>query len=180
MAQSEGSGVGGKQQPHNPEVRERAYKLFAQRKPLAEIAATTDIPIDTIRKWSSKGKWKTRLLLANSGHNMAMDRSAPQSPADIENQLAALTDLSLEEKQTTYKDIMANQALRSALTIQSVPSASLFQNADRVKKLDEVARRALGIEEAKPPCVINLAFMQSWRTPDQMVHSVPVHEQSLE
>jgi len=149
--------------PHPPEMRERAYKLFVQRIPLTKIGETLNIPVDTIRKWSSKGKWKTRRLLTGAGDcapgkNNVMTVRATESN-DIHAQLAKLIGLTFEEKQGAYREMMSNEALRAALSIQNVPSATLVQHADKVKKLDEVARKALNLEEHKPICVVNVALL---------------------
>ncbi len=149
--------------PHPPEMKERAYKLFAQRIPLAGIADRLTIPVDTIRKWSSKGKWKTRLFLSGAGGviptSVQPGNGSLGVVEGIEAQLAKLVNLPFEEKQGVYRDLMANEALRAALSIQSVPSSALVQQADKVKKLDEVARRALHLEEDKPAVIVNVALL---------------------
>ena len=146
--------------PHALELREKAYKMFTQRMPLAKIGEALEVPADTVRKWSSKGKWKARMLA--SGGTSAQPRVGAETPAtndDIDAQLAKLIALPFAEKQQAYLDIMANESLRAALSITKVPHAALVQNADKVKKLDEVARRALKIEDNKPTVVVNVGLL---------------------
>jgi hypothetical protein len=146
-------------QSHPPELRERGYKLYAQRVPLAGIAEKLGVPLDTIRKWSSKGKWKTRLFLSGAGGTAAArtDSGAVESRQDDE--LARLEDMSLEDKQALFQSIMENEAVRAAHAIQKVPTAALVQHADKIKKLEEAARRCLRLEDKPNNTIINLSFL---------------------
>lgn len=147
--------------PHPQELRDRAYELFAKRIPLARIAESLSIPLDTVRKWSSKGKWKTRLLLTGVTPGLPKDFQPLNTATedDIDAQLSKLTQLSFSEKQQAYRDLMADEAIRAALSIKNVPSATLVQQADKVKKLDEVARKALRLDEQKTGMIINVALL---------------------
>jgi hypothetical protein len=156
-------------QAHPPELRERGYKLFSQRMALASIADALDVPVDTIRKWSSKGKWKARRDALGPRNSAA---AALPTAAEIEGGLAKLMDLTFPEKQQAYKDIMAIQSLRMALSIQNIPSAALVQNADKVKKLDETARTALGLEKSMPAIVVNVGLLAQAAQPARRLERV--------
>jgi hypothetical protein len=54
---------------------------------------------------------------------------------------------------------MAEQALRVAYTVKGLPSQALIVNADKIKKLDETARKALNLEKNKPAMVVNVALL---------------------
>jgi CENP-B N-terminal DNA-binding domain len=138
-------------QPHPPELKERGYHLYEQGKSNREIAKELGIPINTLARWSSKGKWKLRKQLA------AQPQTVPGSlaPAD----LAEISQLSFEQKRARYAQMMAEQALRVAYTVKSLPSQALIANADKIKKLDETARKALNLEENKPTVVVNVALL---------------------
>ena len=56
---------------------------------------------------------------------------------------------------------MAEHALRVAYTVKSLPSQALIVNADKIKKLDETARKALNLEENKPTVVVNVALLHA-------------------
>ena len=54
---------------------------------------------------------------------------------------------------------MADHALRVAYTVKGLPSQSLIVNADKIAKLDSVARKALNLEENKPAVVVNVGLL---------------------
>ena len=140
-------------QPHPPELKERGYKLYAEGKSNREIAKELGIPLNTLARWSSKGKWKLRKHLA--GHAEAgLDALAPTVQDEI-------SQLSFEQKRARYAEVMAEHALRVAYTVKSLPSQALIVNADKIKKLDETARKALNLEENKPVVVVNVALLHA-------------------
>ena len=172
--------------PHAPELRERGYQMFARRMPLAKIGEALDVPADTVRKWSSKGKWKARLLASGGRANGAVipahGAAAVPTSEDIDAQLAKLIALPFAEKQQAYLDLMANESLRAALAIQSVPHAALVQNSDKIKKLDEVARKALRLEENKPQVVVNVGLLAQASGVTRLIEkpAMVIAEQTLE
>jgi hypothetical protein len=138
-------------EPHPPELKERGYQLYEKGKTNREIAQELGIPLNTLARWSSKGKWKLRKQLA--GHpELAPAALAPTVQDEI-------SQLSFDQKQTRYAEVMAEHALRVAYTVKNLPSQALIVNADKIKKLDETARKALNLEENKPAMVINVALL---------------------
>jgi hypothetical protein len=148
---------GGALQPHPPELRERGYRLYEKGKSNPEIAKELGIPVSTLARWSSKGKWKLRKQLAS---NAATEPGA-SAPAHSNDTLDEISQLTFEEKQARYGDIMAEHALRFAYTVKSLPPQALIVNADKIKKLDETARKALNLEESKPRVVVNVGLLAS-------------------
>src|ERR1700730_18726388 len=118
--------------PHPPELRERGYQLYEQGKSNPEIAAELGIPLSTINRWSSKGKWKLRRQLAN---RPGTELGAP-APTD-QDILDEISQLTFEEKQARCAELMSDDALRFAYTVRGLPPQALLANADKIKKLDE-------------------------------------------
>jgi hypothetical protein len=144
-------------QPHPPELRERGYRLYEKGKSNPEIAAELGIPVSTLARWSSKGKWKLRKQLANNPAT-APGALAPAHSNDTLDE-EEISQLTFEEKQARYGDIMAEHALRFAYTVKNLSPQSLIVNADKIKKLDETARKALNLEERKPRVVVNVELL---------------------
>jgi transposase-like protein len=142
---------GGRIQPHSPELRERGYELYEKGKSNAEIAAELGIPVSTLAGWSSKGKWKLRKQLASS--------EVIPSSADEDGAAEEISQLTFQEKQTRYGEIMADHALRVAYTVKKLSPQGLIVNADKIAKLDTIARKALNLEEKKPALVVNVALL---------------------
>jgi hypothetical protein len=146
-------------QPHPPELRERGYRLYEKGKSNPEIAKELGIPVSTLARWSSKGKWKLRKQLASN----ATTGPVALAPAHSNNILdeERISQLTFDEKQARYGDIMAEHALRFAYTVKSLSPQGMIANADKIKKLDETARKALNLEERKPRVVVNVALLAS-------------------
>jgi hypothetical protein len=117
------------------------------------------IPVSTLARWSSKGKWKIRRQLAN---NTATEPGA-LAPAHSNETLddEEISKLTFEEKQARYAEVMAEHALRFAYTVKSLSPQGVIVNADKIKKLDETARKALNLEERKPSVVVNVGLLAS-------------------
>ena len=148
-------------QPHSHEIRDRAFKLYSSGKPLLDIAQTLSVPVNTVRQWSSRGKWKARRAITTHPTPGKTTYLLSNMDDTIEQQLAELCDLSFGEKQDKYRELTANEAMRVALLLRNMPAAMLLQHADKVAKLDATARKALNLEESKPSTVINIGFLQS-------------------
>ena len=58
--------------------------------------------------------------------------------------------MSSEEKQREYHSQSALEALRILDAIQQTPTSELVHKADKISKLDAMARKALALEEQKP------------------------------
>lgn len=136
------------------------------------------MPTSTVQKWSAKGGWKARLAASGGSAVAAAGRtlSAPATAEDIDARLAELIELPFAEKQQAYKELMANESLRIALAVRSIPSGALVQNADKVKKLDEVGRRGLAIEENQPQVVVNVGLLAQAASVTRLVTRADVVE----
>lgn len=176
---------GGKIEALPIELREKAFELYRRQvqttgKPdLNEIAQTLNVEFSTIAAWSSRGKWKNRVkalpMLGNGkprhvegrqdGPPISAPESQPVKVFDVEKALA----LTFAEKQTSYKDRLAIQALRIADAIETLPTLSLIGAADKVEKLDKIARKALCLETASPAVVVNVALLSQGSQPSVVV-----------
>jgi transposase-like protein len=141
-------------QPHPPELKERGYRLYEQGKSNPEIAKELGIPVSTLARWSSKGKWKLRRQVAGRSET-GPGVVAPTN----QDALDEISQLTFEEKQARYGEMMAEHALRFAYTVKSLSPQGLIVNADKIKKLDETARKALNLEERKPRVVVNVGLL---------------------
>jgi transposase-like protein len=155
--------------PHPPELKERGYRLYEQGKSNHEIAEAIGIPVNTLARWSSKGKWKLRKQLAGCAE---MTDNAPAAAEDCDE----ISQLSFEEKQRRYTEMMSNHALRVATVVKNLSSQALILNADKISKLDSVARKALNLEENKPMMVINVGLLASGRAPLIQANKTPARE----
>ncbi|MFZ3376216.1 MAG: hypothetical protein WA183_11745 [Chthoniobacterales bacterium] len=140
--------------PHPPELKERGYQLYEQGKSNPEIANALDIPVSTLARWSSKGKWKLRRQLA-SRPGIELGALTP-TDQDILDEISQLT---FEEKQALYDEMMSDHALRVAYIVKGLSPQGVVVNADKIKKLDETARKALKLESDKPRPLINIALL---------------------
>jgi hypothetical protein len=131
-----------KARPH--EQKERAYKLYCDRLRAYEISQLLGIPETTITTWSYRGKWKAR--------RAALKDQSDATQIDI-------SDIPFPEVQARYKSTMAAQALRIAAAIQSTPDGLLIGRAEKIEKLDKIARKALDLEQPSPPVVVNIGLL---------------------
>ena len=67
--------------------------------------------------------------------------------------------MSSEEKQREYHSQSALEALRILDAIQQTPTSELVHKADKISKLDAMARKALALEEHKPAVVVNVGLL---------------------
>jgi transposase-like protein len=157
---------------HSPETKERAFKLYAKGIALAEIARQIGVALSAVRTWSYRGKWKSRCVfekMNKKGMNTCLDaqttsvsevgdNSTTKHDADILSKLGAMP---FEEKQAHFREKMAVQALRIPEIIASLSRDELVKNADRLHKLESIARRALNLEEPTPAPVINIGLLSA-------------------
>jgi hypothetical protein len=64
-----------------------------------------------------------------------------------------VSSLTLEEKQAEYDSKASVEALRILEAIESTPTAALVPQADKIAKLDSVARKTLALGEHRPVVV---------------------------
>lgn len=148
---------GGRQAIEWPlELRERGYRLYVAKKPLAEIAKELGVPFNTLTRWSSESKWKLR-----RAQDLTAGVSNINAVATVEPTVRQLRapNQSFETKQEMYRETMADEALRIAETISAMPAQTLLSHADKIAKLDQVARKALHLEDVKPSTVIQIGYL---------------------
>jgi hypothetical protein len=133
--------------PLPPGTKERAYQLYCEGNTLPQIAAAVGASQSTVAKWSSKNNWKARKALVCTG-------------GDNGSQPTDFSDLSLPQKQDHYNQHLENVALNFAEHAASLGGSQLVPVADKVKKLDEMARKALKMEP-KPNCLIQIALLSA-------------------
>jgi transposase-like protein len=150
-------GSNGPLQPHPPELKERGYRLYEQGKSNSEIAKELGIPLSTLARWSSKNKWKLRKHLGRIDA-----RRSKHKPTDAQSNTDALT---FTEKQTIYREGSATQALRILELIQTIEDEELLARADKIEKLDKIARKALNLEQPLPAVVVNVAMLAGGDAP---------------
>jgi hypothetical protein len=140
---------------HPPEVKERAFQLYAEANSLPQIAAALDVPISTIARWSSKGGWKARkaLLVTGQDGNAAATKPAADLPV--------YSDLLLTEQQDLYNEKLRDVALRFADHAHGLQGKELVQVADKLLKGDALSRKALKIEDLVPPQIVQIALLSA-------------------
>jgi hypothetical protein len=67
--------------------------------------------------------------------------------------------MTFDEKQVEYHNKASLEALRILDAIAQTPTDELVQRADKISKLDAVARKALALEEHKPTVVVNVGLL---------------------
>jgi len=70
-------------------------------------------------------------------------------------------NLTLSEAQVEYETHSQAAALRIARIIKRTPDAQLIASADKIEKLDKIARKALKLETEKPRSAINIRLLAS-------------------
>ena len=82
-----------------------------------------------------------------------------QQPATNSLGEAELESLAFAEKQSRYSTMMAESALRFAETVKALSPQGLVASADKIAKLDQVARKAVKLESDKPRSAINIRLL---------------------
>jgi transposase-like protein len=157
---------------HSPQTKEQAFKLYCKGVEFKEIARQMDVSLAAVRGWSSNGKWKARRLIAGTPKKGMValvehetkrvlgDSDTDTSKQDVEF-LLSVESLPFEEKQAHFREQMAVQALRIPVILASMSRDDLVKNADRLHKLESIARRALNLEEPTPAPVINIGLLSA-------------------
>jgi hypothetical protein len=163
---------------------EAAYQLYAEGKELADIGEVVGVPHATISKWSSKYGWKARMFAHKKTHKKA---SLPRNKPKLELAAAMRQNVSLEirptdfdpkeldlsDQQSEYRRRMAAQALRVPELMESLDGLVLLQCADKLSKLDSIARKALNLEGDQRAPTINIRLVEGW-TPEKEVKTIDV------
>src|SRR5436305_11732463 len=114
--------------PHPLELKERAYRLYEKGVSNQRIADELQIPLNTITRWSSKGKWKLRRRLGTSEKTDLL--TLPQATDNLSQ--AEIELLSFHEKQTRYSETMAQSAVRFAYIVKNLPAQAVLTHADKI------------------------------------------------
>ena len=69
------------------------------------------------------------------------------------------------EAQVEYENYTQATALRIARIIKRTPDAQLIASADKIEKLDKIARKALKLESEKPRMAINIRMLAEGKMP---------------
>jgi transposase-like protein len=139
-----------------PELRERAFKLYYEEITFATISERWDIPVKVLHRWSCDNKWKQRREELRAKQRATDAGLTPPDPALVD---ALPENLTLFEAQVDYETHTQETALRIARVIKRTPDAQLIANADKIEKLDKIARKALKLETEKPRMAINLRLL---------------------
>ncbi len=171
---------------YSAEVIEACFQLFARDRSLAEIEKLQSVPYGTLRGWSRKGKWKARRDAMQGRMAHVIETNVRRQSADCQTGIldadardnASLSDIELEtksrrdahermsfdEKQREYHTQSALEALRILDAIRNTPTSDLVQRADKISKLDAMARKALNLDEHKPSVVVNVGLLSNLAT----------------
>jgi hypothetical protein len=156
------------------EQRTKAFELYrAGGKTHEEIGKALKIPATTISAWSYRYKWKRRAAALALSLVEPSKSSRVKAPAVPQIDASALT---FEEKQSTYRDGMSEQAIRLLGVVKGLPDALLLASADRIEKLDKIARKSLNLEEPTPPVVVNIGLLSQSHAPQR---TLPVVEAEI-
>jgi len=139
-----------------PELREKAFKLYCEEITFATISERWAVPVKVPQRWSSDNNWKQRREELRAKHRATDAGSTSPNPALV----AVLPEnLTLLEAQIDYENYTKATALRIARIIKRTPDAQLIASADKIEKLDKIARKALKLESEKPPMAINIRML---------------------
>jgi len=139
-----------------PELREKAFKLYCEEITFATISERWSIPVKVLQRWSCDNKWKQRREELRAKQR-ATDAGSTAPDPDLVDVLPE--NLSLFEAQVEYENYTKATALRIARIIKRTPDAQLIASADKIEKLDKIARKALKLESEKPRMAINIRFL---------------------
>ncbi len=139
-----------------PELREKAFKLYCEEITFATISQRWDVPVKVLHRWSSDNQWKQRREELRAKQRATDAGSASPDPAFVD---VLPENLSLLEAQVEYENYTQATALRIARIIKRTPDAQLIASADKIEKLDKIARKALKLETDKPRMAINIRML---------------------
>jgi hypothetical protein len=142
----------------------------------ATISERWDVPVKVLHRWSCDNKWKQRREELRAKQRATDAGSASPTPALVD---VLPENLTLSEAQVDYETHSHETALRIARIIKRTPDAQLIANADKLEKLDKIARKALKLEVDKPRSAINIKLLAAGGLSRlQIASSVPASESS--
>ena len=141
--------------PHPREMREKCFRLFAEGRCYSDISYETRIPASTLRAWSARDAWRQRLTIqqnqpsldTETAITLARQAAEPDIPYDLPSQ------------QERYESNWRQAAVVLSEHVREMPANDLISRADKLHKADQTARKALHIEAAPAPTVINIALL---------------------
>jgi len=139
-----------------PELREKAFKLYCEEITFATISERWDIPVKVLQRWSCDNKWKQRREELRAKQRTTDAGSTSPNAALVD---ALPENLTLSEAQVNYETHSQAAALRIARIIKRTPDAQLIASADKIEKLDKIARKALKLETDKARMAINIRLL---------------------
>ena len=139
-----------------PELREKAFKLYCEEMTFATISERWDVPVKVLHRWSCDNQWKQRREQLRAKQRATDAGSTSPTPALVD---VLPENLSLSEAQIEYESFTKATALRIARIIKRTPDAQLIASADKIEKLDKIARKALKLESEKPRMAINIRML---------------------
>jgi len=150
-------------------IKQRGFELYARGQQLKEIAEQLNTPLNAVKSWSYRGQWKRRMILERHQKGgvarlpVEMGSVITENDNDMEDAQFFINceRLPFPEKQANFRDRMAIQALRVPELMATMSPHELLKNADRLYKLETIARRALNLEEPTPSPIINIGLLSA-------------------
>jgi hypothetical protein len=124
--------------------------------------------VKVLHRWSCDNKWKQRREELRAKQRATDAGLTSSTPALVD---APPENLTLSEAQVEYETNSHAAALRIARIIKNTPDAQLIASADKIEKLDKIARKALKLETEKPRAAINIAMLTNGRIPRLVIDS---------
>ena len=160
----------GSKSPWSEEDKAECKRLYIHGHTLDDISEHKHVPKKTLQHWQAKDHW-TLLKVEKQGISIARQlehqtgncRShVPSSDDDqkIETEKAVeeFSKLTLVDKQFAYEEAMQAQAIRLPRLIALLSEGQLLMQADKLKNLDAIVRRALRLEQPAPAPVMNIGI----------------------
>jgi hypothetical protein len=122
----------------------------------ATISERWDVPVKVLQRWSCDNQWKQRREEPRAKQRATDAGLTSPDPALVD---VLPENLTLSEAQVDYETHSHETALRIARIIKRTPDAQLIANADKLEKLDKIARKALKLENEKPRIAINIRML---------------------
>jgi transposase-like protein len=144
------------------DLREAALAAHKAGERAVEIADRLNLKAVTVRSWIRRQRKKDSP--AQPVLTPVVEIVQPQEEIEIPSELP--------EKQSFYTSRMEDAACRLANHVSKLDGEGLVKAADRLKKADETARRALKLETDRPQCAIQIAVLAA---PVPESKSKPLH-----
>lgn len=132
------------------DLREEGYKLYCKGVTHQEISALLDVSRHTVASWVKRHKWAERYRAEKAGVQSSL---VPRSDS-VTTQASTLPT-----NQAAYEGEMQAEALRLPALMRAMDGETWIKNADKIAKLDAVARKALKLEGDKPTVVVNVGLL---------------------